>query len=327
MKNIFTYLFAILSIGALLVSCKDDSLVAVPDWGSGVHGYGVLTSDPAVGFSTSNKSATVDVNFLWKSIDKLNTVTNIDLYVAFNEAYVDKDGNNAVASHGGSFGLKVKSVTPLGNAEVGSFTISQDEVYAAYQSATFDYGFGDGSESVYSDPLGKGRSSNKKFVPGDTFTLKWILTTDDGRVFDSWSPSVCTEFPEVNCQLDWAVSCATEVTVIAGDWTISGVDDWTNCWGSAGGDSWNGAEIQIIVDGELFDTFTVEDDGSYAVDTNEETFTIPNDAESISFVYVKGEYDCEVAFKITNPNGNVLNTTDFGDVKSNAPIILDLCNE
>jgi hypothetical protein len=206
MKRITTYLFSLSLIAVTLLSCKDDSLIAIPDWESGVHGYGLLTSDPAIGFSTANASATIDVNFKWKSIDKLNTVTNIDLYVTFNEEYTDKDGNKAVASHGGAQGKKVKSITPQADGEFGSFSISQEEVYNVYSSSSFDYGFGAGSQAVYSDPLGKGRGAGKKFVPGDTFRLTWVLTTEDGRVFDSWSPSVCTEFPEANCAIDWGVT-------------------------------------------------------------------------------------------------------------------------
>ena len=206
MKRISTYLLSVTLVAATMLSCQDESLIKLPVWETAVHGFGKITSDRAVGFSTSNPAATVNIDFMWNSIEATNTVTNIDLYVLFNEAYKDIDGNNAIASHGGSAGLKLKSITPQGNREAGSFTISQEEVFAIYQSASFDYGFGNGAQPVFSDPLNKGRSSSKKFVKGDTFTLKWTLTTDDGRVFDSWSPSVCTEFPGANCQIDWSVS-------------------------------------------------------------------------------------------------------------------------
>ena len=314
MKRISTYLFSISLIAITAISCKDDSLVALPEWESAVHGYGKMTSDPAVGFSTSNPSATVDVDFNWVSIDSKNTVTSIDLYVLFNEAYVDIDGNNAVASHGGSAGIKLKSISPSGNREVGSFKISQEEVYAIYQSATFDYGYGNGSQPIYSDPLGKGRSSNKKFVPGDTFTLKWTLTTEDGRVFDSWSPSVCTEFPGANCQIDWGVTCATEITKRTGTWTMSGIDAY--------GDSWNGATIDISVDGEVVDSFTVE------ADANEETFTIPAGTSNMYFSYNKGSYDSEVGVTIKNPDGNtLLNWVPYDVARANGLMLLDLCKE
>lgn len=314
MKRISTYLFSLTLIAATALSCKDESLIKLPVWESAVHGFGTLTSDPAVGFSTANASATVDVDFQWNSIDKENAVTNIDLYVVFNEAYVDIDGNNAVARHGGSAGFKVKSIAPQGNREKGSFTISQEEVYAVYQSASFDYGFGNGSQAVFSDPLGKGRSSSKKFVPGDSFTLKWTLTADDGRVFDSWSPSVCTEFPGANCQIDWSVSCATSVTKRTGVWTIKGTDAY--------GDSWNGASIDIIVDGAIFDSFTV------AADANEETFTIPAGTSELYFSYNKGSYDSEVGVTIINPEGSTLLTWVAYDVARGAGLmILDLCKE
>ncbi len=314
MKRISTYLFSLTLIAATALSCKDESLITLPVWESAVHGFGTLTSDPAIGFSTANASATVDVDFQWNSIDRKNTVTNIDLYVVFNEAYVDKDGNNAIARHGGSAGFKVKSISPQGNREKGSFSISQEEVYAVYQSASFDYGFGNGSQSVYSDPLGKGRSSTKKFVPGDSFTLKWTLTTDDGRVFDSWSPSVCTEFPGANCQIDWSVSCATSINKRTGVWTIKGTDAY--------GDGWNGASIDIIVDGAIFDSFTV------GADANEKTFTIPAGTSELYFSYNKGSYDSEVGVTIINPEGSTLLTWVAYDVARAAGLmLLDLCKE
>lgn len=313
MKRISTYLFSVTLIAVTALSCKDESLVTLPVWETGVHGFGVLTSDPAVGFNRDDSAITVDVDFRWNSIDKQNTVTNIDLFVVFNEAYVDIDGNNAIASHGGSAGIKLKSVSPQGNREVGSFSISQEEVYAIYQSATFDYGFGNGAQPIYSDPLGKGRSSAKKFVPGDSFTLKWALTTDDGRVFDSWSPSACTEFPGANCQLDWAVSCATDIQNRTGTWTISGTDSY--------GDGWNGASIDVVLDGEVVDSFTV------AESANSEDFVIPAGSSDLYFVYNKGDWDSEVGVTIKNPAGATLLTWVPADVKGQGEMLLDLCLE
>ena len=314
MKRITTYLFSLSLIAVTLLSCKDDSLIAIPDWESGVHGYGLLTSDPAIGFSTANASATIDVNFKWKSIDKLNTVTNIDLYVTFNEEYTDKDGNKAVASHGGAQGKKVKSITPQAASEFGSFSISQEEVYNVYSSSSFDYGFGAGSQGVYSDPLGKGRGASKKFVPGDTFRLTWVLTTEDGRVFDSWSPSVCTEFPEANCAIDWGVTCATSIQSRTGDWSISGIDAY--------GDGWNGASIDVYVDGAVLASFTV------AADANSAIITIPAGSSSMYFSYNKGSYDSEVGVTIKNPAGNtLLNWVPYDAARSQGEMLLDLCKE
>ena len=314
MKRITTYLFSLSLIAVTLLSCKDDSLIAIPEWESGVHGYGLLTSDPAIGFSTANASATIDVKFKWKSIDKLNTVTNIDLYVTFNEEYTDKDGNKAVASHGGAQGKKVKSITPQADSEFGSFSISQEEVYNVYSSSSFDYGFGAGSQAVYSDPLGKGRGASKKFVPGDTFRLTWVLTTEDGRVFDSWSPSVCTEFPEANCAIDWGVTCATSIQSRTGDWSISGIDAY--------GDGWNGASIDVYVDGAVLASFTV------AADANSAIITIPAGSSSMYFSYNKGSYDSEVGVTIKNPAGNtLLNWVPYDAARAAGEMLLDLCKE
>ena len=316
MKKYTKILLSLLLIGITFQSCEDETLITLPVWETAVHGYAVIN-----GASTDFKKgdATIDIDFdlKWKSIDQKNEVVKIDLYVLFNETYTDKDGNSVTAKHGGAAGKQVKSFSgadvPVNNV-VKSFSINQNEVFTAYSSNTYDYGFGAGSVNVFSNVLKPTRNATtNKFIPGDNFTIKWIFTTADGRVFDSWSPSVCTEFPEANCQVDWTVICAKEIEQRAGVWTISGSDAY--------GDGWNGASIEVLVNGEVFDTFTV------AADSNSKSFTIPQGTQSLSFSYIKGDWDSEVIYQITNPNGNTLISLLESDNKFNGEIKLDLCNE
>lgn len=318
MKKYTKYLLSLIAVGITFQSCKDEDLVILPEWESAVHGYAVVNGETT---DFKRGDATVNVNFdlKWKSIDQKNTVTKIDLYVLFNESFKDIDGNNKTVKHGGDAGKLIKTFTggdvPAENT-VKTFSITQGDVYGAYSSASYDYGFGSGTVSVFSNPLKPSRNATtNKFIPGDTFTLKWIFTTEDGRVFDSWSPSVCTEFPEANCQKDWTVVCAKTIEQRTGVWTIIGSDDY--------GDGWNGASIDVIVDGAVIGTFKLEDGAGPVT----QTFTVPAGSTSMYFKYTKGSWDSEVIYQIKNPNGNTLANVVASDVKSNGEIKLDLCNE
>jgi hypothetical protein len=320
MKKYTKYLLSLMAVGITFQSCKDEDLVILPEWESAVHGYAVINGE-TTDFKRGDGTIDIDFDLKWKSIDQKNTVTKIDLYVLFNESYKDIDGNNKTVKHGGDAGKLIKSFSggevPAENT-VKTFTINQDDVYAAYSSATYDYGFGSGSVSVFANPIKADRNSTtNKFIPGDNFTIKWILTTEDGRVFDSWSPSVCTEFPEANCQVDWTVVCAKSIEKRTGTWTITGADTY--------GDSWNGGKIDIIVDGAVFDTFEVP--ASAVKNPITETFTIPAGTTSMRFDFTRGSYAEEITFKITNPDGKVLMDVASAALVGAGELKLDLCKE
>ena len=72
-------------------------------------------------------------------------------------------------------------------------------------------------------------------------------------------------------------------------WTIVGVDTF--------GDSWNGASIDVTIDG-VTTSYTVE------ADTNTYDIAIPTGA-TYSFAFVSGDWDGEVEYTITSPQGDV----------------------
>ena len=74
-------------------SCKDDSLVVIPEWGTGVNTYATLQTGASSSFISGKPAVPVDVNFRWISIDGANTVTKVEFFLLFNEGYVDADGN------------------------------------------------------------------------------------------------------------------------------------------------------------------------------------------------------------------------------------------
>lgn len=88
--------------------------------------------------------------------------------------------------------------------------------------------------------------------------------------------------------------CAQDAEKIKGDWTITMQDSY--------GDGWNGASITVKygsseMDIDL-DSFTT--DGGV---NGEATVTIPAGTGSVKFFFNSGDWDSEVTFQITAPNG------------------------
>ncbi len=193
-------------------SCKDESLQVIPDWGTAVNTFATLKTGASSSFISGNATVPVDVNFRWISIDGLNTVTKIEFFLLFNEGYVDAEGNPKTVRHGGTAGKLWKTIeganVPANRTDVLN-TITQADVYALYKDNTYNYC--GTAVSVFNNPIKPGRTPAAPFLAGDTFSLKWIVYTADGRKFDSWSPSVCTEFPGSNCVYSWAVVCASDL--------------------------------------------------------------------------------------------------------------------
>lgn len=193
-------------------ACKDEALNPVPDWESGIHGNGQFSAGSAQNFVFAEPDQDIDVEFQWVSIDNLNTVTEIEFYILFNESYADNDGNPRTARHGGTEGKLFKKLTGAevkANREFVNLTITQADVYDLYKDNTFDYG--NGVVNVFANPAKPDRGPGSYLVAGDAFQLRWAMRTADGRYFDSWSPSVCSEFPNASCAIDWAIICVSEL--------------------------------------------------------------------------------------------------------------------
>ena len=316
MKNVSKYILTGIFTLGVLISCKDESLQVVPDWESAVHGYAEFsaTSDD-VNFIKGDPSVQLSFDLLWNSIDKKNTVTKIEIYVVFNEAYKDADGNPKTAKHGGSQGKLFKTLEGAavpGNHVKTSFGLTQDDVYGLYSSNTYDY-FGTGALPIWG--VGSIRidrtTGNFKFVDGDSFQVRWAFTTEDGRVFNTWGPSVCTEFPEANCAVNFAAVCSQIIAAPAGDWTINMTDTY--------GDGWNGAAIRVVVDG-VATNYTLAN-GSSGV----KVVTVPPGTTTLTFEFVSGDWDSEVIFSIVSSKGNTI--AKGGPSPPVGVLTLDLCKE
>ncbi|MBX2941450.1 MAG: hypothetical protein KF860_03820 [Cyclobacteriaceae bacterium] len=212
MKTIKYLSLTLVGIFILVVSCKDDREL-VPVWETGVTAYAEVADGSEDNFVFGFPAIGVTYDFQWVSADSKSTVTKIDFYVLFDEPYVDGDGNDAIANHGGSTGVYWKSLEG-GNVPANrvntAVTVTQADVYELFKTAKYDYGNGE-IDVFGATPQNTDRDVTNRFVTDDAITVKWKLTLSDGRVMggvaggEGWSPSACTELPGSNCLLAWSV--------------------------------------------------------------------------------------------------------------------------
>lgn len=222
MKHLRIYSFLAILLAGIITSCKDEDIQLVPEWESGVHGFGGFATGSPTNFVYQNTTTALNLNLRWISIDGANTVTNIDVFVLFNEPYVDPDGNPVLASHGGTTGKLLASYSGgdvPANRTNKAISITQNSIYELYKTATFDYdkNAATAPTPVFANPAVPGRSAASPFVKGDAFNLRWEFTTADGRKFTKWGVSVCTEYPGGNCAIPWGVICSS---ALAGTYNV-----------------------------------------------------------------------------------------------------------
>ena len=226
MKKITAYLaLFVASTMFILISCqKYEDLSPIPEWETGVHGYAKFASGSPQDFVFTQDEAPT-INFQWVSIDSKNTVTKIQFFVLFNDSYTHPDGTRRTARIGGTSGRLLKTIegsdVPANRTNL-SLAITQADLYEVYNDAMFDYGTGTAVKVFESDADNNAlRSPAGWFIPGDAFSLRWELTTADGRVFKQWSNGICSEYETYhgaqlndggfNCSVDFAIKCESDI--------------------------------------------------------------------------------------------------------------------
>jgi hypothetical protein len=155
---------------------------------------------------------------------------------------------------------------------------------------------------------------------GDQFTVRFEMVLTDGRrySFANNTGTLTGAFYNARFLHTADIVCAPSVPT-AGTWTVNTTDTY--------GDSWNGASLDVVIDGGTPIIIANEDvdgipnnsaDGGESVDY---TFEVPTGAQTISIVFVSGAFDEEVQFTITSANGNVVAEGD----EPNTGQVLNFC--
>ncbi len=314
MMELKKYSLLVLLSVLVVFSCTDEDLVPEPEPETAVHGYIERKTD-VENFLYDDVSQVLDFDFSWVSVDSKNTVTKIEFYVEFSEVYTDFEGGAKTANHTKYLFKTIDS--PLGNRETESFSVSQATLYDLYKDDTFAYDITDSDDAAQAvfgfDQKLNRNATTSPWVDGDSFRISWVITTADGRIFDTWNDSICLEFPGANCTFSWAVVCSQIIPVAAGDIVITGTESY--------GDGWNDAGIEVVIDGVVTETLAmVAADGTTPV-----TWTVSLDGseESVSFNFVSGAWDSEITFEIVYIEGTTI--ASWGPSPPAGTVVVNLC--
>ena len=306
-------LLVLLSV-LVVFSCTDEDLVPEPMPETAVHGYIDRKTD-VENFLYDDVSQVLDFDFSWVSVDSKNTVSKIEFYVEFSEVYTDFEGGAKTANHSKYLFKTIDS--PKGNRETESLSMSQASLYDLYKDDTFAYDITDGTDAAqavfgFDQKLNRDAVSSP-WVDGDSFRISWVITTTDGRVFDTWNDSICLEFPGANCTFSWAVVCSQIIPIAAGDIIITGSESY--------GDGWNDAGIEVVIDGVVTETLAmVAADGTTDVVW---TVTLDGSETSVSFNFISGAWDSEIDFDIVYIDGTTI--ASWGPSPPAGTVIVNLC--
>lgn len=150
---------------------------------------------------------------------------------------------------------------------------------------------------------------------GDSINIRMILYLTDGRTITNTdiAGTLLGSFFASPFNYRSNIVCPPKAGTI-GTWTVDMQDSF--------GDGWNGATLDIIIDGETAESFFVtEDEGTVGT----RNFDITADNETLSIQYRAGDFDSENTFQVTNPNSIVI--IDAGPSPPVDTEFLDYCSD
>ena len=128
--------------------------------------------------------------------------------------------------------------------------------------------------------------SSSQYTGGDALPVRLELVLIDGRVFssDDAAGTLQGSYFASPFKYNTVIKCIPN-SAVPGIYTISMVDSY--------GDGWNGASVDVTIDGTTT-SYTI-DDGATAT----HVVTIPAGASTMSFAYTNGDWDSEASYVIT----------------------------
>lgn len=308
------YILLVLLSVLVVFSCTDEDLVPEPEPESAVHGY--IQATGAENFLYNDTEQVLNFDFSWVSVDLKNTVEKIEFYVSFSEVYTDFEGGQKTANHTEYLFKTIED--PKASREIESFSISQAMLYEMYKDDTFAYDITEGTDAAQAvfgfDQKLNRDATESPWVSGDSFRMRWIIYTTDGRVFDTWNDSICLEFPGANCTFSWATLCSQVIPIAPGTIQITGTESY--------GDGWNDAFIEVYIDGVVTEELAmVAADGNGPVTWD---IVLDGSEKSISFAFVSGAWDSEITFDIVYIDGTTT-IASWGPSPPAGTVIVDLC--
>ena len=170
-------------------------------------------------------------------------------------------------------------------------------------------------EAVYQDVLDALGLPFDTSYASDQINFRLVMNLTDGRTWTNTDlAGTVAGGSYFSSPLNYRanVVCPEKAGTV-GTWTVDMQDSY--------GDGWNGATLDVTIDGETTSLLVDAAQGS----TNSETFEITADNTVLSIIFRSGDWDSEITFQVTNPNSDLI--LDLGPTPVADTELLDYCSD
>lgn len=278
---------AIIGVSSLLItSCDDDGGKVIDEvFANTTRGAVLRTIESSGVFDRFDTSTTFGFTFEEQDYEDGDLLEKVDLYISF-EDNTEENGDSTVDE------ILIQTFLPADFTD-GEFGLPRASYETTLANALSQLGLVEGD-----------------FDGGDAIQFRLILTLTDGRSFtnDDSTGTITGSFFNAPYFYGPVIKCIPP-SPVPGEYLIEMEDSW--------GDGWNGASIDVVIDG-VSSSYTI-DDGT----AGSATFTVPEGTTEFTLEFVSGDFDGEVSYEITAPTGE----TAISDGPSPAvgAITLNIC--
>ncbi|PHN94311.1 hypothetical protein CSC80_02860 [Maribacter sp. 6B07] len=259
---------AILGVSTLLISsCDDGDKVIDTVFDETTRGAILRTIEADGIFDRFDTSTTYGFTFEEQDYEDGDLLEKVDLYISF-EDNTEANGDSTVDE------ILIETFLPADFTD-GEFGLPRASYETTLANALSQLGLVEGD-----------------FDGGDAIQFRLILTLTDGRTFtnDDSTGTITGSFFNAPYFYAPIIKCIPPAPV-AGEYTIEMEDSY--------GDGWNGASIDIVIDGV---------ETSYTLDSGaagSQTFTVPEGTAEFTLAFSSGDWDGEITYEIIAPTGEL----------------------
>ncbi|MEP0303126.1 MAG: hypothetical protein ABJD98_08355 [Maribacter dokdonensis] len=259
---------AILGVSTLLISsCDDGDKVIDTVFDETTRGAVLRTIEADGIFDRFDTSTTYGFTFEEQDYEDGDLLEKVDLYISF-EDNTEANGDSTVDE------ILIETFLPADFTD-GEFGLPRASYETTLANALSQLGLVEGD-----------------FDGGDAIQFRLILTLTDGRTFtnDDSTGTITGSFFNAPYFYAPIIKCIPPAPV-AGEYTIEMEDSY--------GDGWNGASIDVVIDGV---------ETSYTLDSGtagSQTFTVPEGTAEFTLAFSSGDWDGEITYEIIAPTGEL----------------------
>ncbi|SDT06149.1 hypothetical protein SAMN05192545_2673 [Maribacter dokdonensis] len=259
---------AILGVSTLLISsCDDGDKVIDTVFDETTRGAILRTIEADGIFDRFDTSTTYGFTFEEQDYEDGDLLEKVDLYISF-EDNTEANGDSTVDE------ILIETFLPADFTD-GEFGLPRASYETTLANALSQLGLVEGD-----------------FDGGDAIQFRLILTLTDGRTFtnDDSTGTITGSFFNAPYFYAPIIKCIPPAPV-AGEYTIEMEDSY--------GDGWNGASIDVVIDGV---------ETSYTLDSGaagSQTFTVPEGTVEFTLAFSSGDWDGEITYEIIAPTGEL----------------------